>query len=99
MIPDPVRPDDGNGSGFADLQAIGLGPLDTAAARPPGTDKTQLFQTTFEVIPRLRADFGPAAHLLIRKRTQENVAFDGLAADFGKCAFGLGQGIGDEALG
>ena len=89
MIPDTIGPDDGNGSGFADLQAIGLGPLNSAFSRQP-----QLFQAPLEVFPRCLADIAFAAALLVRDRANEDMPFNRSAADTGERAFGFCNVIG-----
>ena len=57
MIPDAVRPDHGNRPIGANLKAIGLGPLDTAArvalrVIPERSGQVQLGKSPFEELPR-----------------------------------------------
>lgn len=86
VIPDPVWPDDRHRAGGADLQAIGLGPLDPAL---PGN--AELFQAFLEVLPGSFADITPAAFLLFGDRAQEDVPPDRFAADLVQRRCGLGK--------
>ena len=59
MIPDIVRPNDGYRSGFADLEAVGLGSLH----RPARTNEAEFLQPLLEIGPCLLAIFAAAAFL------------------------------------
>lgn len=84
MIPNPVRPHDGDRSGYADLQAIGLGPLHTALG-----NQTQILEPPFKEFPAFLACRMATALLLFRNPAQENMPRDRIAADCRERAFGL----------
>ena len=86
MIPHPIRPDDRYRSSDADLQTIGLGPLDAAPSR-----YAELLQSALEKLPCTLADLAAAALLLFRQRADEDMALDRFAADLGQRRFGLRQ--------
>src|SRR5215831_17392448 len=52
VIPNPVRVDNRNWALFADSQTIGFGAVDARI----GFCQTKLFQTTFQILPRLKPD-------------------------------------------
>ncbi len=86
MVPDPVRPDQRNRPGGANLQAICLGAL-YAAASPTHTvisfwpRKPKLLEPLFEKFPRALSFSLAAAFLLFTKGAKKNVPFDGFAAN------------------
>ena len=55
MVPDALGPDDRDRTVGADLQAVGLGPLNSA--RP---HQTELLEALLEVLPRPLAGLAPA---------------------------------------
>ncbi len=91
MVPDPVRPDERDRPGGADLQAIGLAPLDPAASFAPRSRQSQLFETLFQVFPGSLALLPAAALLLFRKRAEENVALDCCPANRAERTLCLGK--------
>ena len=82
MIPDIVGPHDCDGPGSADLQTIGLGPLDAAAAiGAQGADQPQLLKPFLEKGPGV-SPFGAATtFLLVADTAQENLPRNSLAAN------------------
>jgi|GEM_PF-1269122 len=86
VIPDAVRPDDRDRPGGANLQAIGLATLDTAARRALCPGKTELLEPLFQIFPRALSNIAAAAFLLFRNRAQENMALNRLAANLAERA-------------
>src|SRR5690349_3582455 len=93
MIPDPFGPDDSNGAGVADLEAVGLGPGHAAAAIV-GAVEPELLDPPLEVFPGRCADLERAAFALLRLRAEEDVALDAVAAVDGQGLAGGGKRFG-----
>jgi len=75
MIPDTVRPYDRDGAAYADLQAIGLGALNAAAANQP-----QFLESALQEFPRGLARFLRTAALLLAHGAEEYLSVDCAAA-------------------
>lgn len=75
MVPDAIRPDDGDRPRFADSQAIGLAPGNTTVIGEP-----ELAQSLLEIFPSLAAIFARTAFPLARFGAKEDVPYDPIAS-------------------
>ena len=92
MIPNSIGLNEGNGPGFANLQAIRLGPPDSATAiRTSGPGKAELLEARLQIFPGCFTVFAPAAFLLFGHCAKENMALDRSPADGSECLAGSGQ--------
>ena len=89
MVPNAIGPHDCDRPRYTNLQAIGLRALHTSTARPLGPQQPQFLEAALKVLPSAVSGVAVAALLLLGKAAQEQVSFDGIAANLGERAFRL----------